>query len=221
MKRIPFKVKSDESERWVCNGKEVIRIDDKAKTYEKVSIPPESQGQNIIDGPLPFLFGLKADRAKQRYRDFKLLKNDDSEIRLELRSFDKEDARNWDKAIIQIDPKTFTPKAVKLVDTSGAESVHVFSNIVINAKPRGGALGGIFGARDPFKPDLRGYKEGLQNKPNPAAEIEKPLAPRTSKQTKTAPANGRASTANGADADLGRAADSAGSNTGKANSSSR
>src|SRR4029077_10714513 len=118
--------------RWVCTGTEVVRIDDKAKTYEKVVIPPESQGQNIIDGPLPFLFGMKADRAKQRYRDFKLIKHDETEIRLELRSAYDPDTRNWDKAVIHIDAKTFTPKAVKLIDTTGAESVHLFSDIVTN-----------------------------------------------------------------------------------------
>ncbi len=218
----PYAVKPDEPERWVCTGKEVIRIDDKAKTYEKVSIPPESQGQNIIDGPLPFLFGMKADRAKKRYRDFKLLKNDDSEIRLELRSFDKEDAKNWDTAIIRIDPKTFTPIAVKLVDTSGAESVHLFSDIAINAKPKGGPFAVIFPGKDPFKPDLRSpYKEVMQDRPNPAAANEKPIAPRNSKQTKATPANGRASAGNSSDSDVGRSADSAGTNAGKANSSSR
>lgn len=199
VKNIPMAVKSDEPERWVCTGKEVIRIDDKAKTYEKVIIPPESQGQNIIDGPLPFLFGMKADRAKQRYRDFKLLRNDETEIRLELRSFDKTDTRNWDKAIIQIDPKTFSPKAVKLIDTTGAESVHVFKDIVTNKGP------GIFD-KDPFKPNLRSYKEVMQDRDPAAVTNEKPIAPGATKQSKATPATGRSTTAGDLD-NLGRAPD--------------
>src|SRR4029079_11788670 len=63
----PYALKPDKSERWFCNGKEVMKIDDPTKTYEKVPIPEEHQGENIIEGPLPFLFGMKAEAAMRRY----------------------------------------------------------------------------------------------------------------------------------------------------------
>jgi len=153
---VPYALKSDEPARWVCNGKEVIRIDDQAKppTYEKAGIPVESQGQNIIDGPLPFLFGMKADRAKRRYRDIELLEGEEGEIRLQVRSKEDQDARAWDTAVIIIDAAKFTPKAVKLKDVTGAESVHVFKNVVVNKKK------GLF-ETDPFNPSLKGYKQVL------------------------------------------------------------
>jgi TIGR03009 family protein len=187
---IPYALKSDEPERWVCTGKEVIRMDEKAKppTCERVSIPPESQGQNIIDGPLPFLFGMKAERAKSRYRDIELLESEEGEIKLQVRSKEKQDTTAWDTAVIIIDAEKFTPKAVKLKDVTGAESVHVFRNVVVNAKK------GFFD-KDPFNPNLRGYKQILP--------------PTDSPRGKAVSDKGPASPRDNADLDLGRTADSA------------
>ena len=39
-----YKLESDTPERWVCTGKEVIKIDDKEKTYEKMPDPSGSPG---------------------------------------------------------------------------------------------------------------------------------------------------------------------------------
>lgn len=203
-KGIPFDLKSDEPERWVCNGKKVIKIDAKEKTYEEVEIPPESQGQNIIDGPLPFLFGMKADKAKLRYR-LELKKRDDSEIWLEVTPKLPKDAANWSKAMVIIEAKTFKPKAVKLQDPTGAESVHVFKDIVVNEK-RG------FFDRDPFKPSLRGLKLVLNEKPAAPAVGEKPIAPPASKQSKAPASKTRATANDNSELDLGRTADSAADN---------
>jgi TIGR03009 family protein len=165
----PYEIKSDAAERWVCTGTEVIKIDEKEKTYEKAPIPPEGQGQNIIDGPLPFLFGMKAERAKTRYKKITLMNRTADEIQIEVLPRLPEDASNWQKAVIIIDAKLFVPKAVKLVGPSGAETVHVFSNVKVNpTKPWLGA--------NPFKPNLWGYKLILSDKPS-AASLDMPLAP--------------------------------------------
>ncbi len=149
----PYKVKPDNPDRWVCNGKKVVKIDDKAKTYEEVEIPPENQGKNIIDGPLPFLFGMKAEKAKLRYK-LSLKKNDGKEIWLDVIPRRPEDAANWSKATVIIEAKTYKPRAVKLLDPTGSESVHVFRKVVVNER-RG------FFDKDPFKPNLWGYKPVL------------------------------------------------------------
>ncbi|MGE5192081.1 MAG: hypothetical protein ACM3U2_06220 [Deltaproteobacteria bacterium] len=187
----PFALKPDDSDRWICNGKKVVKIDDKEKTYEEVAIPPESQGQNIIDGPLPFLFGMKAEKAKLRYK-LELTKNDGSEIRLEVLPRRKEDAANWSKATVIIDAKTYKPRAVKLVDPTGAESVHVFSKVVVNERK------GFFD-KDPFKPNLWGYKLVI--------------SPETAKNSKSRSGKAPAGTDDLPDLDLGRTADSAASKT--------
>ena len=184
----PYTVKSEDPQRWVCNGKKVIRIDEKAKTYEEVTIPPESQGQNIIEGPLPFLFGMKVDRAKKRYRDFKLLNSKGKgEIKLQIRSKEKQDAANWNTAVIIIDDKEFIPKAVMLTDVTGAEIVHVFSDVKVNTPT------GIFG-RKPFDPNLWRYKQVVLETGLPPAQGAASIPatpPASSKQSKAAPPKGQ------------------------------
>jgi TIGR03009 family protein len=206
----PYAVKPDEPERWVCNGKKVIKINDKEKTYEEVEIPSESQGQNIIDGPLPFLFGMKAEKAKRRYK-FTLKKRDESEIKLEVIPRMPTDAANWVKATVIIEAKTYKPKAIKLLDPTGGESVHVFRDIVVNEK-RG------FFAGDPFKPNLRSYKLVVIGKAGDDPVAEKPIAP-PSKQAKSGKGKTRATANDGSDLDLGRTADSGADNAPRKNAS--
>jgi TIGR03009 family protein len=148
----PYKLESDSPERWVCTGKEVIKIDMRERTYDRMPIAPENQGQNIIDGPLPFLFGMKADRAKKRYK-LKLLRKNDTEIWLQAVPRWDTDAGNWEKAVIIIDAEKFVPNAVKLYDPTGAETVHIFKNIEINPK-----RGFLDWGPDPFVPKLRGFR---------------------------------------------------------------
>ena len=190
-KRTPYTLKADAPERWVCTGKEIIKINEKEKTYEKLSIPPDSQGENIMDGPLPFLFGMKAEKAKIRYQ-FVLKNNDKNEIKLDVLPRLQKDAANWSKATVILEPVTFKPVAVKLLDPTGAESVHVFKvkDIKINPKQ-------FFWEGDPFRPKLSGFRLVLNEKP---ASAELSEAPAAAKAPKTAAAGaGRASPAGQSD----------------------
>ncbi|MEM9644631.1 MAG: TIGR03009 domain-containing protein [Planctomycetota bacterium] len=54
-------------EHWVCNGKEVIEFDRSEKKCHIELLPPNLQGQGIINSPLPFVFNLKAADIKARY----------------------------------------------------------------------------------------------------------------------------------------------------------
>jgi len=199
---IPFAIMSDGAERWVCTGKDVIRIYDKDKTYEKVPIPPESQGENMIDGPLPFLFGMKAEQAKLRYKlslDTKRMKSNPSEIWLNVIPKWEKDAKNYQRATVIIEAKTFLPKAVKLVDPSGQESVHRFENLEVNS---GGFIQQIFRA-NPFKPNLWTYKQVLLEKGIGRSPGEPPIAPSNAKKTGSAAAPGRTGASDRNDRELG------------------
>ena len=176
----PYKLESDIPERWVCTGKEVIKIDDREKTYEKIPIPPEAQGQNIIEGPLPFLFGMKAERAKKRYK-MKLLNPEnkaENEIWLEVIPRRREDSGNWQRAVVIIDAEKFVPTAVKLFDPTGAETVHLFDKDTIVINPKRGWLD--WGA-DPFVPKLRGYQQVASgDKASPGKRLIPPANPKQS-----------------------------------------
>jgi TIGR03009 family protein len=54
-------------DHWVCDGKSVFQYRPDLKQLVEHPIPPQLQGQGIVDGPLPFLFGADAAKLKQRY----------------------------------------------------------------------------------------------------------------------------------------------------------
>lgn len=55
------------NEHWVCDGKSLFEFDGRNRQLIQRELPPEMQGRQIVEGPLPFLFGAKAETIKQRY----------------------------------------------------------------------------------------------------------------------------------------------------------
>lgn len=204
----PWTLKSDISERWVCNGQEVLKINASEKTYEKVGIPEESQGKNIIDGPLPFLFGMKAEQAKRRYKSLTLIKQTEKEIWMKVEPRWPQDAVNWHEAVVIINAETFLPRAVKLIDPTGnVETVHTFMNLQMN---NGNGIIQIF-QRNPFKPNLNNYKLVLNQAGNaPGLPNGKAAGTPGTKSVNTGNAAGKASTATRPDQALPRSADASG-----------
>jgi TIGR03009 family protein len=152
---------------WICDGKEIKAIDNDNKTYEAVKIPPQQRGVNIMDGPLPFLFGMPPDKAKARYR-FKLLKETDKFYAIQVRPNWKQDAVDWTQAELLLDRTTCLPREVHLHNAAGtSETVYVFMDLQIN-KMR------LFWT-DPFEPSLFTYKRSVHNTPGPSPDAD-PLA---------------------------------------------
>jgi TIGR03009 family protein len=157
-----FAVRPESAERWICDGKQILVFDDPQKTVQQFPIPKESQGTNIMDGPLPFLFGMPPEKAVARYK-----------LRLEnpgktTNHFDllavprwRQDAANYKWARIRIERKTMLPMAVQMMDPTGErETVYTFPKVEKNPKPSlltGGLFQKIFGTNDPFRPSLKGY----------------------------------------------------------------
>lgn len=56
-----------QSEQWLCDGKSVFQWDYSQNAVTEWMLPPEMQGKGIGDGPLPFVFGIEAQKLKQRY----------------------------------------------------------------------------------------------------------------------------------------------------------
>lgn len=59
--------KTEPEEHWTCDGKSTFQVDHKQKLVIETPIAPEMQGRAISDGPLPFVFGAKAESLKSRY----------------------------------------------------------------------------------------------------------------------------------------------------------
>lgn len=152
-----LKVQPDSAERWVCDGQQILVVDDVRKHVQQFNIPRELQGGNIMDGPLPFLFGMPPEKAKARY-DMQVLNTQGGAIDLLARPRLAQDAANYKWARIRIEQKTMLPMAVQLLDPAGTrETVYTFPRITKN--PNEGLFSRLkwWKDRDPFKPDLKGY----------------------------------------------------------------
>ena len=67
-RQVELKVDPNNSGEWVvCDGKFVWDYDRKEKIRTKLELPPDMQGLGIMNSPLPFLFGVKAEEIKARY----------------------------------------------------------------------------------------------------------------------------------------------------------
>ncbi len=152
-----YQLKPDQNERWICDGDRIFSINEDEKTYEVFPIPLERRGENIMEGPLPFLFGMPAKAAEKRYF-LKLLVNTPNQIVIAVKPRRQADAANYSEAKIILDPKTYFPSAVQLIHPGGKQStVYQFKNVVAN-KNRS-FLDKWFGQdKDPFRPDLAKYR---------------------------------------------------------------
>lgn len=172
-KKKGFVLKTGQDERWISDGESIMKIDDKEKQFQKQAIPEEDRGQNIRNAPLPFLFGMKASEAKQRYQfELNEEKTNDQQIWLKVIPMTQQDRSNYRFAEVILDRKTFLPMGVKLWDPTGnKQDVYYFpqANILVNRKSWTNWLTGD----DPLKPKLTGYKaavapqEGIQTATNP------------------------------------------------------
>lgn len=158
----PFALQADHATQWLSTGRAIFQIDPVNKKANRFPIPPQSQGKNIMDGPLPFLLGMPPDKAIQRYR-IKIMTdkqgrpiNTADQVWLQVWPKWKSDAANYREAKVILNKKNhYLPSAVQLIDPSGMqETVYTFYRTDVNSK---NILATIFG-RNPFDIDLRDYK---------------------------------------------------------------
>lgn len=154
--------KSEIGEHWVCDGKAIYEYVQRAKELRVQPIPKEMRGEAIVNGPLPFLFGAKADDLERRYW-IRSKQSDPETIWLEAYPRWQADAANYRMVDVMLDRKTMLPKAIQVHDPNGqSRSAYMFKSPTINGT-LDGLLGNIFSApRTPL-----GWKRVVE--PAPAA----------------------------------------------------
>ncbi len=169
----PYNLETGKQERWICTGDAIILVNDEEKTFQKEVIPEDQRGKNIIDSPLPFLFGMKAEEAKHRFK-LSIMKETKESVTLLAYPKMAKDQENYEKAAITLDKKTFLPSQVRLIDQSKLEIVYSFQSIVVNDSDVKSRLSKIFGLdKDPFRPNLKGYQPVLPpENPSVTADIQ-------------------------------------------------
>lgn len=109
-------------EHWVCDGKRIFEFDPRAKRVIERPLPAEMQGKAITDGPLPFLFGAKANQIKARYWIRAVTPETvNTQYWLEAVPKNREDAGNFSKVTIIIDQKEYLPEAIAVFAPNAAK----------------------------------------------------------------------------------------------------
>lgn len=137
--------KHEIGEHWVCDGKAVFEYDHRNKQLRVMPIPEKLRGEQIVNGPLPFLFGAKAEQMLQRYW-IRVRQGNAAQIWIEAYPRWQADAANYHHCDVMLDRKTMQPMALQ-VHLPGGNSRHVynFENPTVNGK-MDALFGGLFNA---------------------------------------------------------------------------
>lgn len=112
----PYKEREDAiGEHWVCDGKSVFEFSHKTKELVEVKLPPNMQGNAIADGPLPFMFGAKADKIKQRYW-IREIPRTAKEQPYQLELIPKRRGEDYSRIRVKLDPQKFLPTQMVLYE---------------------------------------------------------------------------------------------------------
>jgi TIGR03009 family protein len=109
-------VQVEPTEYWTCNGKSMFQVDAKKKQIIEQPIPPEMQGKSITEGPLPFVFGAKADVLKKRYFMRVITPDERSkdEVWLEALPKSQKDAANFSRVELILSKPDLQPVAIQI-----------------------------------------------------------------------------------------------------------
>jgi TIGR03009 family protein len=126
-------------EHWVCDGMKVFAFEANKKQVSVTPLPSEMRGKAIADGPLPFLFGAKAETIKARYwiRGLPSAPDDKSKENkywLEAVPKGRQDAQNFKMVRIVLDKEAFLPESLEIFapnfdpPRNDARQTYVFAN---------------------------------------------------------------------------------------------
>jgi TIGR03009 family protein len=131
-------------EHWVCDGKAVYEYNHRDKQLVVNTIPEHMRGQEIVNGPLPFLFGAEADKLMARYW-IRNKAGGAEEIWLEAFPRWQNDAANYDSVEVMLDRKTMQPKAIQVNLPGGQQRhVYIFTEAKVNQKNLGTWFNSLF-----------------------------------------------------------------------------
>jgi len=112
----------DAGEHWVCNGESIYEFRHTERQLRETKLPPEMRGKAISEGPLPFVFGAKADTLKKRYwmriitpRDIR------DQIWLEALPRYQTDAANFSKVELILQARDLMPFAIQIFKPGGQD----------------------------------------------------------------------------------------------------
>jgi TIGR03009 family protein len=116
-------------EHWVCDGQNVYEYRHDQKQLVVRPIPPQMQGQAIVDGPLPFLFGAESDKLKARYWmivNGANIQLDPNQIMISAVPKWPADAANYKSVDVILEKPAMLPTSMQIVLPNGGRYVYMF-----------------------------------------------------------------------------------------------
>ncbi len=112
----------DTGEHWVCNGESIYEFRHSERQLRETKLPPEMRGKAISDGPLPFVFGAKADTLKKRYW-MRLVTPPGVRDQIWLESLPRfqADASNFSKVELILQASDLMPFAIQIYKPGGQD----------------------------------------------------------------------------------------------------
>jgi TIGR03009 family protein len=128
-------------EHWICDGQRVYSFEANKKQVTETLLPPDMRGKAIADGPLPFMFGAKAETIKARYWIHGLVaaagdKSKENKYWLEAVPKSRQDAQNFKMVRIVLDKQDYLPESLEIFapnydpPRNNARQAYVFSDRV-------------------------------------------------------------------------------------------
>lgn len=166
-----FSVEKPRPEYWISDGKAIFEYDYSKQRITEYKLPPELQGKQITNGPLPFLFGAPASQLKHRYY-LRLITPPNlagKEIWLQAVPRFQQDAANFRCAELILSAETMNPIALQVHQPGGKNrAAYKFENVVVN-DPLGWLKGDPFRAITPF-----GWTRVVEEPPKVGAREPRP-----------------------------------------------
>jgi TIGR03009 family protein len=116
-------------DHWVCDGTSVYQYRQDLKQVVEYPIPPQFQGQAIVDGPLPFLFGADAKKLQSRYwlRVDHPQDQDPNHIWLVAKPKYREQAADFTEITVILDrQQRLLPRYMRVFMPNGNHDVYIF-----------------------------------------------------------------------------------------------
>lgn len=118
-----YEVRTGEvGEHWVCNGTSIYEFRHTERQLRETKLPPEMQGKAISDGPLPFVFGAKAETLKKRYA-MRIITPPGvtDQVWLEALPRFQADAANFSKVELILQARDLMPFAIQIYKPGGQD----------------------------------------------------------------------------------------------------
>jgi TIGR03009 family protein len=147
-----YAARTEGLDHWVCDGKSIYEFDQAKKQLIERQLDPSMQGKAITDGPLPFVFGTKADQLKRRYwmKDITPADQVNKQVWLEAWPKFQRDAANFQHAIIVLNQSNFMPSALRIILPDGKNKQdYSFEGTSVN-NPLANLTGAFWAPRPPL-----------------------------------------------------------------------